>query len=628
MNAADLAIPLDGGGTEPQFHGGGMVDADMEPAAVIEECLKSASGLIAEVGGIYKVRAGAPGVPVMSFTDEDIIVTKEQGYRPFVGMEDTYNIVNATYTERGERWARKEAPQLRDGDMIDEDDGRELPIGIDYPTVHSNTTVQRLIQTALRNARRFRTHVHYLPPQAWLLEPLDVVAWTSARNGYAAKDFDIEEIEGGSNFLQMVRLRENDPGDYDWNPETDEQPWSVATLETIRPAPQPMTGWQAVPATIRDSENNARRPSIEVSYASGLEDVMAVRVQVRLKATEAVVFDGEVPYAPPYAVTLNGVFLPNETYEVRGRYVPYSTRLTEWSAWIEVTTPDIKFTSLDVELDEIANEIGEQVAELTDWATHNTRETIERLRSNVLEDALGAANAYTDRQKIRREVLSISGQNRAEWTEAIDVATGPGSAIVTRIEELRAEVFDEDTGLPATASALNILAAEVHDPDTGLEAVGNAILSLDSLVGNNASSALLRLESMAAPSGSSARASLSVGAGVTGAVTSSALYLDARNDGTSEAVLVGGRVSLVAGPSGAKQNLLVVDGSAVWIDNARIRNLTAGNIQAGSLDASVIDVGDIFAQNASITGTLRVAPAPTGPGISIQGPQNRILISD
>src|SRR5690606_15999354 len=118
----------------------------------------------------------------------------------------------------------------------------------------------------------------------------------------------------------------------------------------------PMTGWQAIPATFFDADANARRPSIEVSYASALEDVGWVRVQVRLDADEAVVFDGEVPYSDPYAAKLNAVLIGDTDYEVRGKYIPYSTRQTEWSEWIDVTTPDVP-DAVDIQVSQLGQEL-------------------------------------------------------------------------------------------------------------------------------------------------------------------------------------------------------------------------------------------------------------------------------
>ncbi len=60
MNECDLLV-TNGSGTEPQFRAGLEVSVDEEPADVIGELLKACAGNIAEIGGLWKSRVGAPG---------------------------------------------------------------------------------------------------------------------------------------------------------------------------------------------------------------------------------------------------------------------------------------------------------------------------------------------------------------------------------------------------------------------------------------------------------------------------------------------------------------------------------------------------------------------------------------
>src|SRR5690606_26732595 len=126
-----------------------------------------------------------------------------------------------------------------------------------------------------------------------------------------------------------------DPADYDWDQAADYTPPVIAPVGPIRPAPQPVTGWQVLPAIIESGDK--RRPSIEIGFDGRLEDVRAVRVQARFPDTLDVVFDSEVPYGEPTEgqrrVVLNGTFLGSTDYEVCGRFVPFSARPTEASEW-------------------------------------------------------------------------------------------------------------------------------------------------------------------------------------------------------------------------------------------------------------------------------------------------------
>ncbi len=238
MNDCDLPVSLSEGGTEPQYRAGFEVTVDEEPASVIEELLKGCSGQMAEVGGIWKIRVGGPGLPVYVFSDDDVIVTAAQGFEPFPGLDRTWNGIQASYPEPSSLWESKDAPPRFNADyeMLDQD--RRLVADLSLPAVPYANQVQRLMRAYIEEERRFRRHSLTLPPDAAILEPLDAVVWTSAANGYDAKVFELAEcVDDLGTALQQVSLRERDPADYDWAP-ADELPWEpVSTGLTPPPAP-------------------------------------------------------------------------------------------------------------------------------------------------------------------------------------------------------------------------------------------------------------------------------------------------------------------------------------------------------------------------------------------------------
>lgn len=188
INAANQAVSLAGGGTEPRYRAGCQISVDQEPLDVVESILKGCSGRLAEVGGMYKVLIGTPGAAIYSFTDDNIVITEGQSYDPFPGLESTFNGAAASYPEPAEMWAAKDAPAYYRSDLEVLDDNRRLVTGLTFATVPYAVQVQRLLQEAVQDARRFRVHQFYLPPDAYLLEPNDVVAWTSSRNSYSNKE--------------------------------------------------------------------------------------------------------------------------------------------------------------------------------------------------------------------------------------------------------------------------------------------------------------------------------------------------------------------------------------------------------------------------------------------------------
>lgn len=423
-------------GLEATYRAGGEVQVGAQIKVAIEALLTSCQGRLAEIGGTYKITVGEPDAAVMAFSDDDIISTEEQSFVPFLGLADTINGVAATYPNPSEGWNTKTAPPLLRPDLEALDGNRRLMASVSLDMVPYPGQVQRLMKSALLEALRARRHTLTLGPEYWVLEPGDIVTFTSERNGYVEKQFRVDGVVYKANLDVIVDLTEVDGSDYDWNQAADYVAPIDGPLAIVGPAPMPMTGWQVFPATIRDQDGVGRRPSIEVRYDSGLSDVARVRVQVRVAGETDPMFDGEVPYADPWKVVLAGQFSALTQYEVRGIFIRDSGGPGEWSSWLAVTTPDVKLGAKDIsiELDEIAAEIAEDLK----WISRGVRDAVEnfeRLGSLLAEQDI--AN-YHDRQTLKREIEVRAGALEASFTEIIEVALGPGGAIATALSSLYA----------------------------------------------------------------------------------------------------------------------------------------------------------------------------------------------
>ena len=54
---------------------------------------------LSNTGGIWTIRIGAAALPVLSISDDDIIITEDQQLDPFPGLDATFNGVTAQYPE-------------------------------------------------------------------------------------------------------------------------------------------------------------------------------------------------------------------------------------------------------------------------------------------------------------------------------------------------------------------------------------------------------------------------------------------------------------------------------------------------------------------------------------------------
>jgi len=598
MNECDRLVPGAEVPTEKQFRCGAEIRLNEEPLDVIERLLKVCNGKMAEIGGVYKIRVGAPGLPVYAFTDESIAITSGQSYEPFPGLETIYNGVNVIYPDPDAAWENKEAPPRYFPEYEAQDDNRRLMADVQFEYSPFRYQNQRLGKALVETNRRFRSHKFTLPPEAVELEPLDVVSWSSVRNGYENKLFDLESMDDLENVNQSVAIREVDPADYNWTPATDELPTSVGYLGPIRPLPQPIVDFSAIASVAQDDNGNNRRCAILLGWDGDQPDVDLVMYEIRTAWDLSVIFAGRTERVSvgSMLVAPGMLLLPTKSYQIRARYATYAgNRPFEWSDWIPVTMLDIRLGPLDIYPIDI-DQLNEDIQRNWQWIGDSFRYVQEEL------DRIGAQASEQDSAnliaiKTLREEASVTAEGlTASYTRAIEVAIGSGSAIVTRIESLEAVVNDPVTGLEATASAVDLLQVKVTTMDGVLTATANAVTGLTATVGNFSASGLFRTTVEATPAGALARIGLSVAASGNGSTSQAAIFLDALTGGQSRIVMNADQLILTNGIN-SKAPFTFINGEATMMVG-RVAELYSGIIRsfAGNvvfnLDAATLIFSD------------------------------------
>lgn len=346
MNECDLPIALAAGGTEPQFRAGIEIALDNEPASVIEELLKACSGQIVEIGGVWKMRCGAPAMPVLTITDDDILVSSAQELEPFPGLSATWNGIGATYPDPETLWEPKEAPPRYNPTWETEDGGRRRVADLRLGASPYPLQVQRLMASYIADERRHRRHRFALPPEAAVLEPLDTIAWTSVRIGYETKLFELTGLTDNlMTITQGVQLRECDPADYDWTP-SDEIAVAPVTTETTPPAAQAVPGFAVSAAAVVDGAAADRRPAIKLLWdADAADDATGLQWQVRLSGATEPQLAGTFGSVSAGGLIVSSGILADQSYEVRVRFIV--DRATAWTDWEPVTTAEILLGRVD-----------------------------------------------------------------------------------------------------------------------------------------------------------------------------------------------------------------------------------------------------------------------------------------
>jgi hypothetical protein len=368
MNVCDEPVALTGGGTEPRFTAGLEVSLSDEPADVIEALETACQAQQVEMGGVWKIRVGGPGLPVQFITgddgalksvfrDEDILIDRDRGQDMFPGLAGTYNGIQGSHPLPSALWEMTDAPARFNEDWETADDGRRLIADLALPAVFSPTQAQRLMKSTIEEERRFRRHTLSMGPYASMLEPLDAIAWRSVSEGYG-KDADANEPETGKVFeitamgeglrtlTVDLALRERDSNDFIWEA-GDALPWVAAQPGRPAPVVQAVPGFHVAASAILDAASRQRRPAIEITW-SGTEmpDVRGLMYEVRVKAKPLLVTAGTVSDITSGAVLIVEGILPATVYEVRARLIV--DRLTAWTDWVTVATDDIRVDFADL----------------------------------------------------------------------------------------------------------------------------------------------------------------------------------------------------------------------------------------------------------------------------------------
>lgn len=364
MNACDESVAKAGGGTEPRYRSGYEVRVKDEPADVIEELMKGCSARIAITGGKCKIRVGAPGLPVYFLTDDDVVRSRPEELDPFPSLSETYNAIHASYPEPESLWEAKDAPPRYNAGWETDDNDRRLVAELNLPTVPYATQVQRLMKAYIDEERRFRRHSVNLPPEAVVLEPLDTLSWTSTRNGYAAKLFEVSQTaDDPMTLIQGVTLREVDASDYDWTV-ADELPTTIASAAPVEPAPFEVLGFAVTPETISDG-TTGRRPAVRLSWTAGSVDGAKGLIWELRRVGDTVVLSGATQDVATGRLVLSEGVLPATGYEVRARLV--ADALTVWTSWVSVTSPAVRLAEDDIRNDAISRPLIRQYAVSEVW---------------------------------------------------------------------------------------------------------------------------------------------------------------------------------------------------------------------------------------------------------------------
>lgn len=337
MNRCDETV-----GGQPRFRAGyEIMVADDDPADAIDTLLMTCLGEVAEIGGYWKVRVGGPGLPVAFFTEKDFLNTQPKEFDPFPPIDSAHNMVSAVFPHPEEQWGPHDAPIYAPADLAAEYGDTERPLELNFKAAPFPGQVQRLMRALLKDDQRHRVHTATIGPYGMHLEPLDTFEFTSQRNGYQDKLFDIKQTtENLRNLCTGLGFREVDPNDYDYDP-TEDLPDPVGAGGWSLPDPQQVPGFRVDPYVDLDQDGTARLPGFRASWdADGAVDANSLVIRWRVAGqTQVKTKTVGNPSIIDEVIVTEGIRALVD-YEVSARYVVPGRR-TNWTGWWPITAPDV-----------------------------------------------------------------------------------------------------------------------------------------------------------------------------------------------------------------------------------------------------------------------------------------------
>lgn len=398
-----------------RYRGQYEILVSQKPSDVINKLLESCHGDISEFGGFYNIKAGAPSAPVASIDESRVIYSEDRSYEAVKSLNDTVNSVYATYPSPHHGWETKDAIPYINEDWVEQDEGRRLPINIDFTTVTNPRHVRRLMREEAADNRRVRQHIIVLGPWANSILVFDNILWTDPNRGYDNKLFEVtgKDIDPVTLNVQF-NLLERDNADYDYRPELDSIVPGLVDNDNVITVINGIRGFFVEYYPIL-REGVPVRPAIKLNWANDVQ-YSAVSYEIRTFIGENIVASGAVSdVARGFEIVQAGI-VSDTQYEVRARAVSQG-RQTNWSDWFSVNTDLVRPPR-----DDTAQSVLDELQDMQDWITEEgvTHEEVEAIADDITQDInniRAEANAYASAASsataaVRSEVLQEIGDVR------------------------------------------------------------------------------------------------------------------------------------------------------------------------------------------------------------------------
>ncbi|MFC3326200.1 phage tail protein [Mesorhizobium cantuariense] len=552
----------------------------------------SAASWIEDSAGEYPI-AGAAQSIALTFTDDDIMVDEAFRFSTKRTKSELINTLAGTYLEP-ENFYEQTPLAVRIDDPALSVDGERLAVSVPYGAVNRSEVADRLADIAFKASRYqgnadITIHPKYLADAnagRW-------IEWDSAE--YGTVTFQILEKRLGplgDKGARNITLTLQEVSDGIFDPTAYETAPPDAIVPGVGDYQSELLNFQ-VAGIVSTSSTGSKRAGIRATW-NDIEDVTITFVDIEYGP---IAVTGDVPTERAHSSALanqtdqdmwEGV-MSSSLWAVRYILRSSPPRTFFPSAWFEVDTLEARLGDADVYLPGLADQINQATAAQLAPLNVNIRDVISDARRVAREASNQDAGQYLDRLQSLTQVKSVYQTVTADYQLLVTAATGPGSAIVQRLETLEATI----PGL-ATVLAVNSVQLSVSTLGTTVDAQGNTIASqgatitaqgvsisgLSASVGNISASSLFRTAVVATETGALATVGVSVAATAGGATSTAALLLSALAGGDSMLGLVASKIYMTDGTN--KFSPFVFTAGVLYLENIVVGTLKFNQLSSNN----------------------------------------------
>lgn len=437
MNASDETVGLKGGGNEKRYRANATVAVSSDHRSVLREFISSSAGVEVDSGGYLKPYAGVAQSPVMTITDDDMIVDGEFVYTPKLSRSQLINAVFGSFHDPAQAYEPNALPPRISPDDEEADGGIQLSDHYALAYVTSGTQGQRICEILRRKGRFQRRLQMKLRSRFCVLEAGDWVTVSSERLGFEDLTFEVEQAAYGSDLTTTVVLKETSSSIYSWTAASDE-------LDPTNPLPVPAGGATfttvagiAVANAVQPGGGGAQKPALLITWTPVTDaTVVDLTLEYRKAGDTVAVSKPIIDPAAGIHVVFEGI---QGGIEYEARLLPNTLpkRATVWTAWTSTgDSSDAEIVAAagiayavppeTISLEMLALQVRRELALVTATAAVNNsvQSGLNEAVRQAQQTAQAALGAVLNNTMALRAIRATSGANAIAITETLAAVGG------------------------------------------------------------------------------------------------------------------------------------------------------------------------------------------------------------